>query len=309
MLYLDYSREDGEWIPNEQGGRENLEAVAFLQAMNRELYRQHPGSFTIAEESTSWPKVSHPVHEGGLGFGFKWNMGFMHDTLRYMARDPVHRRHHHDDITFGLLYAFGENYVLPLSHDEVVHGKGSLLTKMAGDDWQKFANLRAYYALMWGYPGKKLLFMGQEFAQRREWSEERALDWHLLDAPAHAGVRLLIRDLNRLYRERPALHARDCEPEGFAWLVVDDTEHSVFAWQRSAPGEKPIVLVSNMTPTPHGAYRLRLPHGGRWREILNSDAAFYGGANIGNQGYIIADADGWASLVLPPLATLMLEGE
>jgi 1,4-alpha-glucan branching enzyme len=309
MLYLDYSREDGEWIPNEQGGRENLEAVAFLQAMNRELYRQHPGSFTIAEESTSWPKVSHPVHEGGLGFGFKWNMGFMHDTLRYMARDPVHRRHHHDDITFGLLYAFGENYVLPLSHDEVVHGKGSLLTKMAGDDWQKFANLRAYYALMWGYPGKKLLFMGQEFAQRREWSEERALDWHLLDAPAHAGVRLLIRDLNRLYRERPALHARDCEPEGFAWLVVDDTEHSVFAWQRSAPGEKPIVLVSNMTPTPHGAYRLRLPHGGRWREILNSDAAFYGGANIGNQGYIIADADGWASLVLPPIATLMLEGE
>lgn len=309
MLYLDYSRKQGEWLPNEQGGRENLEAVAFLQAMNRELYHQHPGSFTIAEESTSWPKVSHPVHEGGLGFGFKWNMGFMHDTLRYMARDPVHRRHHHDDITFGLLYAFGENYVLPLSHDEVVHGKGSLLTKMAGDDWQKFANLRAYYALMWGYPGKKLLFMGQEFAQRAEWSEERSLDWHLLEAPAHAGVRLLVRDLNRLYRDRPSLHARDCEPEGFAWLVVDDAEHSVFAWQRNAPGEKPVVLVSNMTPVTHAGYRMRLPHGGRWREILNSDAALYGGSNVGNQGYIDADADGWASLVLPPLATLMLEGE
>ncbi|WP_374649771.1 1,4-alpha-glucan branching protein GlgB [Rhizorhabdus sp.] len=309
MLYLDYSRKDGEWIPNEQGGRENLEAVAFLRAMNRELYRQHPGSFTIAEESTSWPKVSHPVHEGGLGFGFKWNMGFMHDTLRYMARDPVHRRHHHDDMTFGLLYAFGENYVLPLSHDEVVHGKGSLLTKMAGDDWQKFANLRAYYALMWGYPGKKLLFMGQEFAQRAEWSEERALDWHLLDAPAHAGVKLLVRDLNRLYRERPALHARDCEAEGFAWLVPDDAERSVFAWQRNAPGEKTVVIVANMTPVLHGGYRLRLPHGGRWREILNSDAALYGGGNVGNQGYVDAGEDGWASLVLPPLATLMLEGE
>jgi 1,4-alpha-glucan branching enzyme len=307
MLYLDYSRKEGEWLPNQHGGRENLEAVAFLQRMNKEVYGHHPGVMTIAEESTSWPKVSHPVHEGGLGFGFKWNMGFMHDTLRYMAREPVHRRHHHDDITFGLLYAFGENYVLPLSHDEVVHGKGSLLNKMAGDDWQKFANLRAYYTLMWGYPGKKLLFMGQEFAQRAEWSEERALDWHLLDAPAHEGVRRLVRDLNRLYRERPALHARDCEVEGFRWLVVDDAENSVFAWERHAPGEPPVAIISNMTPEPRKNYGLRLSRGGRWRELINSDAAIYGGTNMGNGGFIEAAADGYATVTLPPLATLMLE--
>ena len=307
MLYLDYSRKDGEWLPNPDGGRENLEAVAFLQRMNKELYGQHPGVMTIAEESTSWPKVSHPVHEGGLGFGFKWNMGFMHDTLRYMAREPIHRRHHHDDITFGLLYAFGENYVLPLSHDEVVHGKGSLLAKMSGDDWQKFANLRAYYALMWGYPGKKLLFMGQEFAQRGEWSEERSLDWHLLDEPAHEGVRRLIRDLNRIYRARPSLHARDCEPEGFEWLVADDTANSVFAWERRAPGERPVVVIANMTPMPRPDYRLRLSRGGKWREIINSDAAVYGGSNMGNNGHITADADGFAHVTLPPLATLMLE--
>ncbi|ATE65096.1 1,4-alpha-glucan branching protein GlgB [Rhizorhabdus dicambivorans] len=309
MLYLDYSRKDGEWLPNQHGGRENLEAVSFLQAMNREIYGQHPGVMTIAEESTSWPKVSHPVHEGGLGFGFKWNMGFMHDTLRYMAREPVHRVHHHNDITFGLLYAFGENYVLPLSHDEVVHGKGSLLNKMAGDDWQKFANLRAYYALMWGYPGKKLLFMGQEFAQRAEWSEERALDWHLLDAPAHEGVRRLVRDLNRLYRDRLALHARDCEAEGFHWLVVDDSANSVFAWERRAPGERPIAIISNMTPVPRPGYGLKLSRGGRWREILNSDASDYGGSNMGNSGYVSAADDGYASVTLPPLATIMLEAE
>jgi 1,4-alpha-glucan branching enzyme len=307
MLYLDYSRKEGEWLPNATGGRENLEAVAFLQRMNKELYGHHPGVMTIAEESTSWPRVSHPVHEGGLGFGFKWNMGFMHDTLRYMAREAVHRRHHHDDITFGLLYAFGENYVLPLSHDEVVHGKGSLLGKMSGDDWQKFANLRAYYALMWGYPGKKLLFMGQEFAQRAEWSEARSLDWQLLDAPAHAGVRRLVRDLNQLYRSRPALHARDCEAEGFRWLVVDDSANSVFAWERRAPGEAPIALISNMTPVPRPDYGLKLPRGGRWREILNSDAAIYGGSNTGNGGVIEANGDGSARVTLPPLATLMLE--
>ncbi len=309
MLYLDYSRKPGEWVPNDHGGRENVEAVAFLQQMNKALYGAQPGIMTIAEESTSWPGVSKPVHTGGLGFGFKWNMGFMHDTLRYMAREPIHRRHHHDDITFGLLYAFGENFVLPLSHDEVVHGKGSILAKMAGDDWQKFANLRAYYALMWGYPGKKLLFMGQEFAQRAEWSEEHALDWHLLDAPAHEGVRRLVRDLNAAYRSRPALHARDCEAEGFRWTVVDDAANSVFAWERHAPGEKPVAVISNMTPTPHHEYGLTLSRGGGWREIINSDAALYGGSGLGNAGRVEAAADGYARLTLPPLSTIMLEAE
>lgn len=306
MLYRDYSRKAGEWIPNEQGGRENWEAVEFLRAMNTALYGSHAGIVTIAEESTSWPGVSKPVHEGGLGFGFKWNMGFMHDTLQYMARDPIHRKHHHDEITFGLVYAFSENFVLPLSHDEVVHGKGSLLNKMSGDDWQKFANLRSYYGLMWGYPGKKLLFMGQEFAQRREWSEERALDWDLTDAPAHAGVQRLVRDLNHLYRETPALHARDCEPEGFEWLVADDREASVFAWLRKAPGAKPVAVVSNMTPAGHGHYRLPLPHDGVWREVLNSDAQIYGGSGQGNLGCITVK-DGAAQIILPPLATLMFE--
>ena len=306
MLYRDYSRKEGEWIPNEQGGRENWEAVEFLRAMNIALYGSHAGIVTIAEESTSWPGVSKPVHEDGLGFGFKWNMGFMHDTLQYMARDPIHRRYHHDEITFGLVYAFSENFVLPLSHDEVVHGKGSLLGKMNGDDWQKFANLRAYYGLMWGYPGKKLLFMGQEFAQRREWSEERALDWNLLDAPAHAGVSRLVRDLNGLYRDKPALHARDCEPEGFEWLVVDDASASVFAWLRKAPGAAPIAIVSNMTPALHDHYRLPLPHDGKWREVLNSDAEIYGGSGKGNLGAIEAQY-GAAKIVLPPLATLMFE--
>ncbi len=310
MLYRDYSRKAGEWIPNKDGGRENWEAVEFLRAMNKALYASHPGIMTIAEESTSWPGVSRPAHEGGLGFGFKWNMGFMHDTLQYMARDPVHRQFHHEEITFGLVYAFAENFVLPLSHDEVVHGKGSLLNKMSGDDWQKFANLRAYYGLMWGYPGKKLLFMGQEFAQRREWSEERALDWDLVDQPAHAGVKRLVADLNRLYRDTPALHARDCEPEGFEWLVVDDAQASVFAWARKAPGSPPVAVVSNMTPTHHGHYRLPLPHDGVWREVLNSDAAAYGGSGQGNLGAIRAEG-GAALVVLPPLSTLMFlfEGE
>ncbi len=306
MLYRDYSRKAGEWIPNEQGGRENWEAVEFLRTMNKALYGSHAGIVTIAEESTSWPGVSKPVHEGGLGFGFKWNMGFMHDTLQYMARDPVHRKYHHAEITFGLVYAFSENFVLPLSHDEVVHGKGSLLGKMSGDDWQKFANLRAYYGLMWGYPGKKLLFMGQEFAQRREWSEERALDWDLLDAPAHAGVHRLVRDLNSLYRAKPALHARDCEAEGFEWLVVDDAAASVFAWLRKAPGAPPIAVISNMTPALHDHYRLPLPHDGQWCEVLNSDAEVYGGSGKGNLGEITAK-DGAAHVVLPPLATLMFE--
>ncbi|TIM43516.1 MAG: 1,4-alpha-glucan branching protein GlgB, partial [Mesorhizobium sp.] len=291
MLYLDYSRKAGEWIPNEKGGRENLEAVSFLQRMNKEVYGHHPGVMTIAEESTSWPKVSQPVHEGGLGFGFKWNMGFMHDTLEYFSKEPIFRKHHHNDITFGLVYAFSENFVLPLSHDEVVHGKGTLLGKMAGDDWQKFATLRAYYAFMWGYPGKKLLFMGQEFAQRREWSEARALDWNLLDFRLHRGVRQTVRDLNYLYRSRPALHARDCEPEGFSWLIVDDSANSVFAWLRSAPGGNPVAVISNFTPVPRDNYRVPLPTAGKWREIINTDAADYGGSGKGNGGAVEARAE------------------
>jgi 1,4-alpha-glucan branching enzyme len=308
MLYRDYSRKAGEWIPNKEGGRENWEAVEFLRAMNKALYGSHAGIMTIAEESTAWPGVTLPAHEGGLGFGFKWNMGFMHDTLRYMARDPVHRRFHHNDITFGLMYAFSENFVLPLSHDEVVHGKGSLLNKMSGDDWQKFANLRAYYGLMWGYPGKKLLFMGQEFAQRREWNESRALDWELRGAPSHEGVRNLVRDLNRLYREKPALHARDCEGEGFEWLIVDDAANSVFAWLRKAPGAPPVAIIANMTPAVRHNYRVPLHHDGRWAEILNTDAPVYGGTGVGNLGAIVAQG-GAAEVTLPPLATLMFELE
>ncbi|RWM40226.1 1,4-alpha-glucan branching protein GlgB [Mesorhizobium sp.] len=310
MLYLDYSRKAGEWIPNEKGGRENLQAVSFLQKMNKELYGHHPGVMTIAEESTSWPKVSHPVHEDGLGFGFKWNMGFMHDTLEYFSKEPIYRKHHHNDITFGLIYAFSENFVLPLSHDEVVHGKGTLLNKMAGDDWQKFATLRAYYAFMWGYPGKKLLFMGQEFAQRREWSEARALDWNLLDYAPHRGVWQTVRDLNYLYRSRPALHARDCEPEGFSWLIVDDRDNSVFAWLRSAPGGNPIAVISNFTPVPRENYRVPLPKAGEWREIINTDAAVYGGSGMGNGGMVVASREGGgtsATMLLPPLSTIMLE--
>ncbi|MBC2667486.1 1,4-alpha-glucan branching protein GlgB [Novosphingobium flavum] len=306
MLYRDYSRKADEWIPNEQGGRENWEAVEFLRAMNRAVYGSHAGFLTVAEESTAWPGVTLPAHEGGLGFGFKWNMGFMHDTLKYMAREPVHRQYHHDEITFGLMYAFSENFVLPLSHDEVVHGKGSLLNKMSGDDWQKFASLRAYYGLMWAYPGKKLLFMGQEFAQAREWSEERALDWDLRQHAPHEGVRSLVRDLNRLYREKPALHARDCEGEGFDWLIVDDSQNSVFAWLRKAPGAAPIAIVSNMTASPREGYRLPLPHDGRWAEVLNSDAPVYGGSGIGNMGAITSHHGG-ATITLPPLATVMFE--
>ena len=310
MLYRDYSRKADEWIPNEAGGRENWEAVAFLRAMNRAVYASHAGFLTIAEESTAWPGVTLPAYDraesaSNLGFGFKWNMGFMHDTLKYMARDPAHRRWHHDEITFGLMYAHSENFVLPLSHDEVVHGKGSLLAKMSGDDWQKFANLRSYYGMMWGYPGKKLLFMGQEFAQRREWSEERGLDWDLLGDNRHAGISALVRDLNRLYRETPALHARDCEHEGFEWLIVDDADNSVFAWVRWAPGAAPVAVVCNMTPTVHHNYRLPLPQDGVWHEILNTDAPAYGGSGQGNMGQVSA-ANGAASVTLPPLATLML---
>ena len=306
MLYRDYSRRAGEWIPNAEGGREAWDAVEFLRSLNREVYAEHPGVFTVAEESTAWPGVTRPAHEGGLGFGFKWNMGWMHDTLQYFAREAAHRRYHHDEITFGIGYAYAENFVLPLSHDEVVHGKGSLLTKMAGDDWAQFANLRALYGLMWGHPGKKLLFMGQEFAQRREWSEGRALDWHLRSGAAHEGVRNLVRDLNRLYRDRPALHARDCEIEGFEWLIVEDAANSVFAWVRRAPGAAPVVVVANLTPVARAPYRVPLPEPGRWAEIFNSDAAAYWGTNLGNLGGVTA-IDGAAWVTLPPLATIMLE--
>ena len=313
MLYRDYSREAGEWIPNEHGGRENWEAAEFLRATNRALYGTHSGVMTVAEESTAWPGVTAPAFEEGprtaLGFGFKWNMGFMHDTLEYMGRDPVHRKFHHGEITFGLHYAFSENFVLPLSHDEVVHGKGSLLTKMSGaDDFQKFASLRAYYALMWGHPGKKLLFMGQEFAQRREWSEERSLDWELNQSPLHAGVRSLVADLNRLYRSEPALHARDCEAEGFEWLIGDDEANSVFAWVRKAPGAAPVAIIANMTPAGHDDYRVPLPRDGRWAEVLNSDAQSYGGSGKGNLGGVFAES-GAANVALPPLGTLMLRYE
>ncbi|HEX6091920.1 MAG TPA: 1,4-alpha-glucan branching protein GlgB, partial [Dongiaceae bacterium] len=314
MLYLDYSRKEGEWLPNDRGGKENTEAIEFLRRMNEACYGLHPGIVTIAEESTAWPGVSQPVFAGGLGFGFKWNMGFMHDTLAYLQRDPVHRRHHHQEITFGLLYAFSENFVLPLSHDEVVHGKGTLLSKMAGDDWQKLAGLRAYYGFMWGYPGKKLLFMGQEFAQQREWSESRGLDWHLLDQPGHAGMKSLIADLNRLYRGTPALHARDCEADGFEWLIVDDDANSVYAWLRkSGDGHPPVAVVTNFTPVPRDSYRLPLPKAGRWRELLNTDATNYGGSGRGNLGAITARAEpshgqpASAEISLPPMATVMFE--
>ena len=314
MLYLDYSRQPGQWVPNQFGGSHNLEAVEFLKRVNTEVYRLHPGVMMIAEESTAWNGVSAPASTGGLGFGFKWNMGFMNDTLRYMARNPIHRRYHHNDMTFAALYAFSENYVLPLSHDEVVHGKASLINKMPGDDWQQFANLRAYYAYMWGWPRKKLLFMGQEFAQREEWSEAHGLDWWLLDAGMHEGMRRLITDLNSAYRELPALHARDNEPEGFQWLIGNDHTNSVFAWTRKSNGSNPVVVVSNMTPVPREDYRVPMPREGKWRARINTDAVWYGGTNSGNQGKVVArsnEGKGWmpahADLYLPPLATLFLK--
>ena len=310
MLYLDYSRKEGEWIANKHGGRENLEAIAFLQRMNHEAYGNSPGIITIAEESTAFPGVSQPTTLGGLGFGFKWNMGFMHDTLEYLKREPVHRKHHHNELTFGLLYAFSENFVLPLSHDEVVHGKGSLLAKMAGDDWQKFASLRAYYGFMWGYPGKKLLFMGQEMAPEGEWNHAQSLDWHLLDHAPHKGMQSLVRDLNMTYRKHPALHARDCESEGFEWLVADDAENSIFAWARHSGEGQCVAVVSNFTPVPRDNYVLPLPRAGYWREIINSDAEIYGGSGQGNFGGITAGAESShgkpasAQITVPPLATV-----
>ena len=316
MLYLDYSRKADEWIPNKFGGRENLEAVDFMRRMNELAYGEHAGIMTVAEESTAWPGVSRPTWTGGLGFGFKWNMGWMHDTLEYIGKDPAHRRWHHHQMTFGLLYAFSENFVLPLSHDEVVHGKGSILTRMPGDTWQKFANLRAYYGFMWGHPGKKLLFMGQEFAQGAEWNAAQSLDWHLLEIGWHQGVQLLVKDLNRTYRELPALHQRDCDGSGFAWVEGNDAENSVFAWLRHGePGTPSVLVVSNFTPLPRAGYRIGLPAPGRWQERLNTDAAIYGGSGMGNLGRIEATAEPWhgqpcsAAITLPPLATLFFVSE
>jgi 1,4-alpha-glucan branching enzyme len=311
MLYLDYSRKEGMWVPNRHGGNENLEAVAFLRKLNETVYAHHAGVVTIAEESTSWPLVSAPTWTGGLGFGFKWNMGWMHDTLEYLHKSPVHRRWHHNSMTFGMTYAFAENFVLPLSHDEVVHGKGSLLTRMPGDRWQQFATLRAYFAYQWAYPGKKLLFMGQEFAQDREWNFETGLDWNLLAHSAHRGVQAVVRDCNAAYRRYPALHDQDCIGAGFRWIVVDDANHSVFAWLRmSGDGAPPVAIVTNFTEVPHSGYMIGLPLAGRWREILNTDSALYGGSNQGNAGGIVAGtrpSHGFpcsAEIVVPPLATV-----
>ena len=314
MLYLDYSRKAGEWLPNWDGGNDNREAVDFLKHVNRLVYEKHPNAMTIAEESTAWPGVSAPTYAGGLGFGFKWNMGWMHDTLEFMSQDPVHRRWHYDRMTFGLLYAFSENFVLPLSHDEVVHGKHSILGKMPGDEWQRFANLRAYYGFMWGHPGKKLLFMGSEFGQSSEWNFNQSLDWHLLDHGTHKGVQSLIRDLNRVYRDTPALHARDCEPEGFRWIIADDHANSVLAWLRlGGPDDRPVAVISNFTPVPRSHYRVGLPTAGHWRELMNTDAGAYGGSNAGNLGGITATSHGShgfpasAEVVLPPLSTVYFE--
>ena len=313
MLYLDYSRGEGECVPNQFGGREDLDAVAFLKELNEVLYGREPGILSAAEESTSWPGVSRPTYLGGLGFGFKWNMGWMHDTLEYFQQDPIYRRFHHHELTFSLLYAFSENFILPLSHDEVVHGKGSMYSKMTGDRWQKLANLRALYAYMWAHPGKKLLFMGCEFAQEGEWSHERSLDWHLLERPEHAGMQSLVRDLNRIYREEPALYELDSDPAGFWWLEPNDADRNVIAFARaSRGGERVLVFVANLSPVPRERYRLGLPRAGRWREAINTDSTFYGGSDTGNLGGIQAEPIPWsgqpvsAELTLPPLAGVWL---
>jgi 1,4-alpha-glucan branching enzyme len=315
MLYLDYSRREGEWIPNEHGGRENLAAIAFLRRFNTEAYGAQPGILTVAEESTAWPMVSRPTWLGGLGFGWKWDMGWMHDTLLYASHDPIHRSHHHSELTFRMLYAFNENFVLPLSHDEVVHGKGSLLSKMPGDAWQKFANLRALYGYMWTQPGKKLLFMGGEIGQWAEWSHEASLDWHLLEHAPHRGLQRWVRDLNTCYRAEPALHELDCEPAGFAWIDCNDNEQSTLCYLRRAASSPGVVAVAcNFTPVLRHGFRIGVPFGGRWREILNSDAPLYGGSGQGNLGGVDAEAHPWhghahsISIALPPLAVVVFKG-
>ena len=314
MLYLDYARKEGEWIPNEFGGRENLAAVSFLRHLNEEAYRNFPDVQTIAEESTAWPRVSGPVSGGGLGFGYKWNMGWMHDTLEYLSVDPTYRGHHHDQLTFSICYAFDENFVLPLSHDEVVYGKGSLVGKMPGDEWQQFANLRLLFGYMWAHPGKKLLFMGGEFGQRREWQHEESLQWHVLGYPLHEGVRVWVSDLNRCYRAERALHDFDCERGGFEWIDCNDRENSVVSFiRRNMRGDEVVLVVLNFTPVVRSGYTLGVPRSGRWEEILNSDSERYGGSGIGNMGGVDAQphaAHGrdWSlRLTLPPLSALFFK--
>ncbi len=314
MLYRDYSRKAGEWIPNVHGGRENLEAIAFLKRTNEVIGGERPQAVTLAEESTAFPAVSRPTYAGGLGFHFKWNMGWMHDTLQYMARDPIHRPYHHGEMTFGLVYAFTENFVLPLSHDEVVHGKGSLLAKMPGDRWQQFANLRAYYGFMWGHPGKKLMFMGCEFGQAREWDHDHSLDWHLLQQPEHAGLQRLVRDLNRLYRASPALYQQDFSGAGFEWVDHDDARRSLLSFVRKGRDGALMLVVCNFAPTVHEGLRLGVPRAGQWRERLNTDSAHYGGSNVGTplgaassqpvHSHHRADS---IVITVPPLATVFLE--
>lgn len=315
MLYRDYSRKAGEWVPNVYGGRENLEAIGFLRRANEVVGEHCPGAIMAAEESTAWPAVSRPTYAGGLGFHYKWNMGWMHDTLEYMKRAPIHRRYHHDQLTFGLVYAFDENFMLPLSHDEVVHGKGSLLDKMPGDAWQKFANLRAYYGFMWSHPGKKLLFMGGEFAQGREWNHDRSLDWHLLEHPLHRGMQQLVKDLNALYRRLPALHQRDCEREGFAWLDMHNADWSTLVFARFGRDDDAMAVTAcNFTPEPRNGYRIGVPRAGSYREVLNTDSEIYGGSNLGNgNAPIVTEPVPWAGhaqsivVTLPPLASIVLE--
>jgi len=312
MLYLDYGRHAGDWIPNRFGGRENLEAVEFLKQLNLAAYRDHPDTQTIAEESTAWPMVSRPTYLGGLGFGLKWNMGWMHDILKYFQQDPVNRKYHHSRLTFSLWYAFTENFVLPLSHDEVVHGKGSLIGKMPGDEWQQFASLRLLFGYMWTHPGKKLLFMGGEFGQRREWQHEESLEWHVLQYPLHAGVQRWVRDLNQLYRSTPALHQLDFSEAGFQWVDCDDADVSVISFLRQGTAGELALVACNFTPVPREAYRIGVPRGGRWRERLNSDAADYGGSGQGNLGALDAASPGAhghdhsLSVRLPPLAVVVL---
>jgi 1,4-alpha-glucan branching enzyme len=316
MLYLDYSREEGQWVPNQFGGNEDLDAVRFLRELNELVHVREPGVVSAAEESTAWPAVSRPTYVGGLGFGFKWNMGWMHDALGYFAYDPVYRRYHHHELTFSLVYAWNENFVLPLSHDEVVHGKGSLVNKMPGDRWQKLANLRALYAYMWAHPGKKLLFMGGEFAQNEEWNHERSLDWHLLEQEEHAGVQALVRELNRVYRDTPALWEVDFSHEGFRWLEANDAQGNVLAFARlPRDGDRPLVCVCNLSPVPRREFRVGMPRPGRWVEALNTDSAYYGGSDVGNLGGIDAEGVPWhdqpysAELTLPPLGVLWLVPE
>jgi 1,4-alpha-glucan branching enzyme len=316
MLYLDYARNEGEWIPNRFGGRENLEAIDFLRILNQSVYRDYPGVTMIAEESTAWPMVSRPPDMGGLGFGLKWNMGWMHDTLAYFKQDPVHRKYHHGELTFSLIYAFNENFVLPLSHDEVVYGKGSLIGKMPGDDWQMFANLRALFGYMWAHPGKKLLFMGGEFAQRREWTHEGELEWWVSELPGHGGVKRLIGDLNRVYRREAALHQIDFSPEGFEWVDAGNAEMSVLAFLRKSAGiGAPLLVVCNFTPVPRANFLVGVPARGIWREVINTDAREYGGSGWGNLGGVESSpvsAHGRTesvSLSLPPLSTIILRWE